>query len=90
MLFHCDLFDNYINFDCQNHIIMRLNALGKFIKERRKSLRITQPHLAELAGVSVNTLYKLERGQSNPTIEVLIKIAEVLGMEVKLEVKQKV
>jgi transcriptional regulator with XRE-family HTH domain len=90
MLFHCDLFDNYIKFDCQNHIIMRLNTLGKVIKERRKSLRITQPHLAELAGVSVNTLYKLERGQSNPTIEVLIKIAEVLGMEVKLEVKQKV
>lgn len=69
---------------------MGLTTLGKTIKERRKTLDITQLQLAELAGISVNTLYKLERGQSNPTIEVLVKIAEVLGMELKLEVKQKV
>jgi transcriptional regulator with XRE-family HTH domain len=37
----------------------------------------------------VNTLYKLERGISNPTIEVLVKIAEVLGLEVRLDVKKK-
>ncbi|MCB0493037.1 MAG: helix-turn-helix transcriptional regulator [Cyclobacteriaceae bacterium] len=69
---------------------MGLTTLGKTIRERRKSLDITQLQLAELAEISVNTLYKLERGQSNPTIEVLVKIAEVLGMELKLEVKQKV
>jgi transcriptional regulator with XRE-family HTH domain len=68
---------------------MGLPSLGRVIKERRKSLGITQPHLAELAGVNVNTLYKLERGISNPTIEVLVKIAEVLGLEVRLDVKKK-
>jgi transcriptional regulator with XRE-family HTH domain len=73
----------------QNHTIMGLTSLGKVIRERRKSLGITQPHLAQLAGVNVNTLYKLEKGISNPTIEVLEKIAEVLGMEVRLEVKKK-
>jgi transcriptional regulator with XRE-family HTH domain len=66
---------------------MVLTSLGKVIKERRSSLGITQPHLAELAGISKNTLYKLERGISNPTIHVLTRVAEVLGMEVKLEVK---
>jgi len=50
-------------------------------------LGITQPHLAELAGVSTNTLYKLERGQGNPSLEVLNKLAEVLGLELKLDVK---
>jgi transcriptional regulator with XRE-family HTH domain len=35
------------------------------IKTRRKELKITQPHLAELAGISTNTLYKLERGQKS-------------------------
>lgn len=69
---------------------MGLSSLGKVIRERRKSLKITQPALAGLAGVSVNTLYKLERGQSNPTIEVLVKIADVLGMELKLEVKRRI
>ncbi len=61
--------------------------IGKRIKERRKALRITQPDLAELSGISVNTLYKIERGQANPTLKVLNKLAKVLGMELKLEVK---
>lgn len=61
--------------------------IGKRIKERRKALRITQPALAELSGISVNTLYKIERGQANPTLKVLNKLAKVLGMELKLEVK---
>ncbi|MCK9413632.1 MAG: helix-turn-helix domain-containing protein [Prolixibacteraceae bacterium] len=67
---------------------MLVNNLGETIKNRRKELGITQPHLAELAGISTNTLYKLERGQSNPTLEVLHKLAEVLGLELKLEVKR--
>jgi len=62
--------------------------VGKSIRDRRKELGITQPHLAELAGVSTNTLYKLEKGQGNPTLDVLNKLIEVLGMELKLEVKK--
>jgi len=62
--------------------------LGEIIKSRRKELGITQPHLAELANVSTNTIYKLERGQANPSLDVLNKLAEVLGMEIKLEVKK--
>lgn len=72
----------------ENHTIMLANTIGESVKNRRKELGITQPHLAELAKVSTNTLYKLERGQSNPSLEVLNKLAEVLGMELKLEVKK--
>ncbi len=64
------------------------NHVGQAIRDRRKELGITQPHLAEVAGVSTNTLYKLEKGQGNPTLDVLNKLAEVLGMELKLEVKK--
>ena len=62
--------------------------VGKSIKERRKTLRVTQPQLAELAGVSINTLYKIERGQANPTLDTLTKITDVLGMELCLQVKK--
>ena len=72
----------------QNHIIMTILELGEQIKERRKVLRITQPDLAEMAGISINTLYKIERGQANPTVQILNKIADILGMEIKLEIKQ--
>lgn len=67
---------------------MSISELGKQIKARRSILRITQPDLSEMAGISINTLYKIERGQANPTIKVLNKIANILGMEIKLEVKQ--
>ena len=71
-----------------NHIIMTNSEIGEQIRERRKVLRVTQPDLAEMAGISINTIYKIERGQANPTVQILNKIAEILGMEVKLEVKQ--
>ncbi|MDR1172898.1 MAG: helix-turn-helix domain-containing protein [Bacteroidales bacterium] len=67
---------------------MLVEQLGEIIKVRRKELKITQPHLAELAEISTNTLYRLERGQGNPSLEVLGKLAEVLGMEIKMEIKK--
>lgn len=66
---------------------MLVHDIGKTIQQRRKSLRITQPDLAQLAGVSTNTLYKIERGLANPTLDVIEKIVAVLGMEIRLEVK---
>lgn len=67
---------------------MLVDELGNIIKKRRKELSISQPHLAELAGVSTNTLCKLERGQGNPSLAVLNKLSEVLGMELNLIVKK--
>ena len=68
---------------------MLVKQLGETIKTRRKELSITQPHLAELAKISTNTLYKLERGQGNPSLCILNKLGEVLGMELTLEVKNR-
>ena len=67
---------------------MLAKDIGETIKSRRKELGITQPNLAELANVSTNTLYKLERGQGNPTLDILYKLAVVLGLEIKLEAKK--
>jgi transcriptional regulator with XRE-family HTH domain len=67
---------------------MLVKTIGKAIWKRRKALKVTQSHLAELAGISVNSLYKIERGEANPTLELIEKIAGVLGLEVKLEVKK--
>jgi y4mF family transcriptional regulator len=68
---------------------MLVEQIGETVRNRRKELKITQPHLAELAGISINTLYKLERGQGNPSLEVLNKLSDVLGMELKLQIKAK-
>ncbi len=67
---------------------MSVADVGLAVKKRRKELGITQPDLAELAGISTNTLYKLERGRGNPTLQVLVKLADVLGLALALEVKK--
>jgi DNA-binding phage protein len=35
-------------------------------------------------------LYKIARGQANPTLDIIEKITDVLGMEIKLEVKKNI
>lgn len=54
--------------------------LGRYIESRRKSLKVNQPELAQLAQVSVKTIVNIETGKGNPTLDVLIKVMDVLGL----------
>lgn len=65
------------------------NSIGQQIRERRKDLKINQAKLAQLSGIGLNSLSRLESGKGNPTLESLQKIAEVLGFELKFVVKEK-
>ena len=67
---------------------MHQNELSRTLRARRETLDITQEHLSELSGVALRTLKALETNQGNPTLNTLNNIAEVLGLEIKLEVKQ--
>ena len=64
-----------------------MNEVGKVIKERRLSLSITQRELAALAGIGINTLTKIERGEANPSLAVIDKIFNTLGIEVEIKIK---
>jgi y4mF family transcriptional regulator len=63
-------------------------TIGKAIKERRGTLGITQRELAEIAGVGINTLTKIERGEANPALKTLQSILDALGLEIKIGVRQ--
>ena len=67
---------------------MHLEEIISILKERRLMLSVTQEHLAELSGVGLRTIKEIESGKGNPTFVTLSKLAEVLGMEIKLEVKK--
>ena len=67
---------------------MHQGELINILKERRETLKVTQEHLAELSGVGLRTLKTIESGKGNPTIETLNKLAEVLGLELKLEIRK--
>lgn len=66
---------------------MHQSELVNSLRHRRRILGVTQSHLAELAGVGFRTLKEIESGKGNPTVETLIKLADVLGMELQLRVK---
>jgi transcriptional regulator with XRE-family HTH domain len=67
---------------------MHSEKLIQTIKERREMMRVTQETLAELAGVGLRTLKQLESGKGNPTLETLEKLADVLGMEISLQIRK--
>ena len=53
---------------------------GALLKSLRKERKISQQKLAESAGVERNYIYYLERGDSEPTLSVLMGLAQGLGM----------
>jgi transcriptional regulator with XRE-family HTH domain len=57
------------------------------LKARREVLSLTQEALAELSGVGLRTLKQLESGKGNPTLLTIEKLADVLGLELMLQVK---
>ena len=67
--------------------IMHYKEIIQSIKERREVMKVTQEALAELSGVGLRTLKQFESGKGNPTLHTLQKLADVLGMEVCLIVK---
>jgi transcriptional regulator with XRE-family HTH domain len=57
------------------------------LKARREVLSLTQEALADLSGVGLRTLKQLESGKGNPTLLTIEKLADVLGLELMLQVK---
>jgi transcriptional regulator with XRE-family HTH domain len=67
---------------------MHQDDLIKQLKERREMLKVTQETLAELSSVGLRTLKQIESSKGNPTLLTLKKLADVLGMEINLQVKK--
>lgn len=55
--------------------------IGKNVKYYRYKEKLTQEKLAEKIKSSVNYIGRLERGQHNPSVEKLEKIATALNIE---------
>ncbi|MDW7693845.1 helix-turn-helix transcriptional regulator [Flammeovirgaceae bacterium SG7u.111] len=66
---------------------MHFEELVKAIKDRREMMQVTQETLAELSGVGLRTLKQFESGKGNPTLQTLQKLADVLGLEIGLQLK---
>ena len=72
----------------RHYHLSNMEAIGQIIKARRKELGLTQNTLALLSQVGINTIVSIERGSKSPSIQTLTKVADVLGLDVKLVVKE--
>ena len=67
---------------------MDQKELGTIIKERRKHLGINQQTLADLAGVGINTLVAIERGDGNPKLTTLFSVLDTLCLHISIHVRK--
>ena len=70
---------------------MKINntkTLGETIRARRKELHYTQAYLAEFTGLSVTIISDVERGKTMAEIEKIIRLINVLGLNLLVEKRE--
>jgi transcriptional regulator with XRE-family HTH domain len=74
----------HLNFSMMNRtgINKLLKILSKHMRERRKSLGLTQEQLADKSGLSPNYIAKLEMEKRIPSVSALVSLSEALEVKV--------
>ncbi len=57
-----------------------LSLMGKRVKARRKSIKLSQAELAEQCGVSTAYVGHIERGNRSPSVEMLLLLCKALSV----------
>ncbi|WP_058991265.1 helix-turn-helix domain-containing protein [Anaerococcus rubeinfantis] len=57
--------------------------IGEKIKNKRKELNLTQEYLAKELNISRQAVSKWEKGISEPSMENLVKLSEIFGVDIK-------
>lgn len=59
--------------------------IRRMLIEARQEKQLTQKELSELTGIAQADISRLENGNANPSLQTLQRLAEGLGMVLKLE-----
>jgi y4mF family transcriptional regulator len=57
-------------------------SLANFVKDKRKSVKLTQPELAEKAGVGLRFIRELEQGKETLRLDKVNQVLQLFGYEV--------
>lgn len=71
--------------DDRTEMLFSEDTVIQTIVEARKKLGLTQKELAEKTGIAQGDISKLETGNSNPSLRTLIRLADGMGMQLKVE-----
>lgn len=61
-------------------VVVKLDTIGKNIRKYRLLKKLRQEDLAEKAGLSINYVGAIERGEKVPSLETLLAIINALGV----------
>lgn len=57
-------------------------SLSNFVKKKRKELNLTQPELAERAGVGLRFIRELEQGKESVRLDKVNQVLALFGSEI--------
>ena len=85
-------FDDYLqeqlmnpDFKKEYEALQPERAIIQAIIDARQNAGLTQKELSERTGIAQGDISKLERGNANPSLRTLQRLASGMGMTVKLE-----
>lgn len=59
------------------------------LRRRRNGLGLTLRDMAQMSGLGINTLSRMERGQTSPALHTLLLVADILGLEVEVRPRRR-
>ena len=66
---------------------LKMELIGKAIKQTRQERQLTQQELGKLIGVQKAQISRLENNASNVTIDTLLRVFAALKAKIKLQVE---
>ncbi len=67
---------------------VREDAIGQLIRYRKMN-KITQNDIAKMSGIQRPNISRMESGDYNPTLDMLVRIADSMGLSVKVTIEKK-
>ena len=66
---------------------LRMDLLGRMIKQARQERNLTQEQLGQIVGVQKSQISKLENSANSATIDTILRVFKALKAEIKFNVK---
>ncbi len=65
--------------------IVEMSQISTFIKEKRRSVNLTQEEFAERCGIALTVVRKIEQGKTNFNFDGLLQVLKMFGSTVELK-----
>ncbi len=68
-------------------MIRDASAFGNELRQRRRAVGLSQGAVADAIGVNRRVIGELERGKSTVQLEIALRVAEALGLDLSFSVR---